>query len=146
MVLVIKLIIIGIDFGDSRTGMAKLNTDFPIATPLPTIKCRDINQIADKAADMIKEYNGKRVVLGLPLNMDGSHGPRADKVKLFASLLSERISVQIDFNDERLTSAYAHSIMNITDTSGKKRKESVDAAAATIILQSYFDKNKSLFE
>ena len=142
----IKLIIIGIDFGDSRTGMAKLNTDYPIATPLPTIKCRDINIIADKVAEMITEYGGQKVVLGLPLNMDGSHGPRADKVKLFADLLGERIAAEIDFNDERLTSAYAHSIMNITDTSGKKRKDSVDAAAATIILQSYFDKNKALFE
>jgi len=138
------MIIIGIDFGDSRTGMARINSQFPIASPLETIKCKDINKVAQIASEMIKSNNAELVVIGLPLNMDGSHGPRADKVKLFASILKELIDVDIEFNDERLTSTYAHNLMNITDTVGKKRKESVDAIAATLILQSYCDKMKNL--
>lgn len=137
------MIMIGIDFGDSRTGMARINSMYPIASPLETIKCKDINKVASLAADVIKSNNAELVVIGLPLNMDGSHGPRADKVKLFASILQPLIDVKIEFNDERLTSTYAHNIMNITDTVGKKRKESVDAIAATLILQSYCDRMKN---
>ena len=130
---------IGIDYGDARTGMAKVDTACPIVTPLETIKDRSVESTAAKAAEMICAQNAGRVVIGLPKNMDGSLGFRAEKVQLFADLLREKISCEIVFSDERLTSCYAHTVMNMTDTRGKKRKEEVDALAATIILQNYVD-------
>lgn len=140
------MILLGIDFGDSRTGIARLNTSMPIATPLPTLKSKNINSVAEYVAKTATEEQAELIVLGLPLNMDGSHGPRADKVKLLGSLISEQTDIPIEYSDERLTSSYAHTVMNFTDTRGKKRKDSVDAVAATMILQSYYDKNKLSFE
>lgn len=133
------MIIIGIDYGDSRTGMARVNTTCPIVTPIGTIKEKSIESVAVKAAEIARNEKAQKIVIGLPLNMDGTEGYRAEKTRLFADLLSQNIDVEILFSDERLSSSYAHNIMNITDTRGKKRKESVDALAATIILQSYVD-------
>ena len=130
------MILLGIDFGDSRTGIARLNTSMPIATPLPTLKSKNINSVAEYVAKTATEEQAELIVLGLPLNMDDSHGPRADKVKLLGSLISEKTDIPIEYSDERLTSSYAHTVMNFTDTRGKKRKDSVDAVAATMILQS----------
>lgn len=133
------MIIIGIDYGDSRTGIARVNTACPIVTPVGTIKDKSIEGAAQKAAEIAHTEKAEKIVLGLPLNMDGTEGARAEKTRLFADLLRKNIDVEIVFSDERLSSSYAHNIMNFTDTRGKKRKESVDALAATIILQTYVD-------
>ncbi len=140
------MIILGVDFGDSRTGLARLNTLMPIATPLPTLKIKNINVVAQEVVNTANNEGAQKIILGLPLNMDGSHGPRADKVKLLGSLINELTDIPVEYCDERLTSSYAHTVMNLTDTRGKKRKDSVDAVAATMILQSYYDKNKLSFE
>lgn len=133
------MIILGIDYGDSRTGIARVNTTCPIVTPVGTIKDKTIEGAAQKAAQIAKEEKAEKIVLGLPRNMDGSEGPRAEKTRHFGDLLGQLVDLEIILSDERLSSSYAHNIMNFTDTRGKKRKESVDALAATIILQSYVD-------
>lgn len=133
------MIILGIDYGDSRTGIARVNTTCPIVTPVGTIKDKSIEGAAQKVAQIALSEKAEKLVLGLPRNMDGSEGPRAEKTRHFGELLSQFIDLEIIFSDERLSSSYAHNIMNFTDTRGKKRKESVDALAATIILQTYVD-------
>jgi putative Holliday junction resolvase len=133
------MIILGIDYGDSRTGVARVNMTCPIVTPIGTIKDKTIEGTAQKVAKLAQAENAEKVVLGLPRNMDGSEGPRAEKTRHFGELLAQLLDLEIIFSDERLSSSYAHNIMNFTDTRGKKRKESVDALAATIILQSYVD-------
>ena len=133
------MIILGIDYGDSRTGVARVNMTCPIVTPVGTIKDKSIEGAAQKVAQVASEEKAEKIVLGLPRNMDGSEGPRAQKTRHFGELLKQLLDIDIIFCDERLSSSYAHNIMNFTDTRGKKRKESVDALAATIILQSYVD-------
>ena len=133
------MITMGIDYGDSRTGIARVNTACPIVTPVGTIKDKTIEGTAQKAAEIARNEKAEKIVLGLPLNMDGTEGARAEKTRLFADLLHQYSDIEILFSDERLSSSYAHNIMNFTDTRGKKRKESVDALAATIILQTYVD-------
>ena len=135
----IDMIILGIDYGDARTGIARVNTTCPIVTPVGTIKEKFIENTAQRVAQVARDEKAEKIVLGLPRNMDGSEGPRAEKTRYFGELLSQLLNLEIVFCDERLSSSYAHNIMNITDTRGKKRKESVDALAATIILQTYVD-------
>ncbi len=133
------MILLGIDYGDARTGVARVNTACPIVTPVGTIKDKSIEGAAQKVADMARAEKAEKLVLGLPRNMDGSEGPRAEKTRHFGELVQQHVDLEIVFCDERLSSSYAHNIMNFTDTRGKKRKESVDALAATIILQTYVD-------
>ena len=78
--------------------------------------------------------------MGLPKNMDGSEGFRAEACKEFAKLLSEKTGLSVDFQDERLTTVSAHNILNATDTRGKKRKAVVDAVSAVLILEDYLRK------
>lgn len=136
------MIICGIDFGDARTGIARVNTALPIVTPLPTIRDRSLDGTAEKAARILKEQAAQLVVVGLPRNMDGSEGFRAEKVRLFGEKLKDLTGIPVEYYDERLTSTYAHHIMDQTETFGKKRKNQVDAIAATLILQSYVDAKK----
>ncbi len=133
------MIILGIDYGDARTGVARVNTTCPIVTPVGTIKDASIEGAAEKVAQLARTEKAEKLVIGLPRNMDGSEGPRAEKTRRFGDLVKKHLDLEILFCDERLSSSYAHNIMNFTDTRGKKRKESVDALAATIILQTYVD-------
>ena len=99
---------------------------------------------ADLVAEKIKEYNAAKIVVGLPINMNGTVGPRAEHAREFGKLLSERVGeIPIEFFDERCSTMAAHQIMNFTDTRGKKRKEAVDTLSAQIILQNYLDSHRN---
>lgn len=139
------MIILGVDFGDSRTGLAVVNTQYPIVSPLSTIKDDYIERVAKTVAGKAIELKAQLIVIGLPLNMNGSEGERVTKTRSFGKLVFECSGIEIAYFDERLSSSYAHVVMNQTDTKGKKRKNSVDAIAATVILQNYIDKNRSNF-
>ena len=98
----------------------------------------------DYILDIAKEYDISTIVIGLPKNMDGTLGFRADITKDFAKDLEKEISgVTIIFQDERLTTVQASGILNVTNTRGKSRKGVIDTVAAEIILQSYLDSNKN---
>ena len=84
----------------------------------------------------------QKLVLGLPKNMDGSEGFRAQACREFAALLSEKSGLPVDFQDERLTTVSAHNALNLTNTRGKKRKAVVDAVSAVIILEDYLRRTK----
>ena len=93
--------------------------------------------------EIATEKKAEKIVLGLPKNMDGSEGFRAEACRQLAELISERINLPIDFEDERLTTVSAHNALNATNTRGKKRKAVVDAVSAVIILEDYLRKTKN---
>lgn len=133
--------IMGVDYGDVRTGIALSDINRFLASGLGTIKEGGMRATAKKVASLAKEHDVGIIVVGLPKNMDGSEGASAEKIRAFAELLSGLTDAKIDFLDERVSTMAAHQILNITDTRGAKRKSVVDTLSAEIILQNYLDKN-----
>lgn len=135
--------IIAVDFGDARTGLAVSDPLGMLANGIGYVKSDYMPKTADLVAEKVREYKAAKIVIGLPINMNGSEGPRAEHAKEFGKLLSERVGeIPIVFFDERCSTMAAHQIMNFTDTRGKKRKEAVDTLSAQIILQNYLDSHK----
>ncbi len=129
--------IIAVDYGDSRTGIAASDILEMLATPICVIHEKDRTLCADRAAEKIKELGGELVVVGNPINMNGTRGPASEKCCAFAALLRERITVPVEMWDERATTVIAHERMNEINKRGKKRREVIDAAAAAVILENY---------
>lgn len=138
-----KMIILGVDFGDSRTGLAICDKTEMLASPLTVVHEKDFDLCAEKVAAEAKNNRVERIVVGLPKNMNGSFGPRAELCTQFAEKLKELSGLETVMWDERCTTVSAHNILNETNTRGKKRKAVVDAVAATIILESYMGYKKS---
>ena len=131
--------IMAVDYGDARTGLAVCDRTEFLASPIGTISERNFNVLVTKVAHMSREYEVGEIIVGLPLNMNGSFGPRAEKCKQFADALNELVDVPVNMWDERSTTVSAHNFLNETNTRGKKRKDVIDQVAATIILESYLD-------
>ncbi len=133
--------ILGVDFGDSRTGYAISDPLGFGATPLAACKDKNMVKVADHTAALVKEQGAEKIVLGFPKNMNGSIGPRGEKTQAFASMLKERLGddFPVILWDERLTTVSAHQLMNETNIRGQKRKDSVDSISAGYILQGYLD-------
>lgn len=135
--------ILGIDYGEARTGLAVCDENEMIATVIGTVTERDKKKLADKIAILCKEERVEKLVLGLPKNMDGSEGFRAEYTRKFATLLQDRLpELPLDFYDERMTTMAASRFMIEANTKGKKKKASIDALSAQIILQDYIDRNR----
>lgn len=137
--------IVGIDYGDARTGIAVCDVNEIVSSAVTTIKARGLTEMASKCAEEIQKLGAELIVLGLPKNMDGSESFRAEKTKLFAQMLKEQIELEIVFFDERLTTVSAYNYLNQTNYNKNKKKNVIDALSAQIILQDYIDmkKNKS---
>lgn len=133
--------ILGIDYGASRTGLA-ISENGLIAATLETFAEKNMNKVAEHAAELVSKHNIDKVVVGLPKNMDGSIGDSGKKAKKLAKMIKELTGVKIILWDERLTTVSAHNLMNETNVRGQKRKDSVDKIAAAFILQSYLDSLK----
>lgn len=129
--------IMAVDYGDARTGLAACDRTEFLASPLGVIHEYDFDRTVEQVAYAVEEYQIQMVVVGHPVNMDGSEGERAQKCALFAEKLRERVSVPVTLWDERSTTVTAHQYLNETNTRGKKRKDVVDEVAASIILESY---------
>ncbi len=134
------MVIISVDYGDVRTGVAACDKFQMLASPVTVIKQKDSELLSEEIKKICLEKKAEKIVLGLPKNMDGSEGFRAEACKEFAKLLSEKTGLSVDFQDERLTTVSAHNILNATDTRGKKRKAVVDAVSAVLILEDYLRK------
>lgn len=134
------MVIISVDYGDVRTGVAACDKLQLLASPVTVIKQKDPELLSEEIKKICLEKKAEKIVLGLPKNMDGSEGFRAEACKEFAKLLSEKTGLSVDFQDERLTTVSAHNILNATDTRGKKRKAVVDAVSAVLILEDYLRK------
>lgn len=129
--------ILAIDYGDARTGLAICDPGEMLASPLTTITHYDPAQVAQQAAQAAASQKAQQIVVGYPLNMDGTAGPRAQLCRDFAQTLSDLTPIPVTLWDERGTTVTATRYLNATDTRGKKRKQVIDSVAATVILESY---------
>lgn len=133
-----------IDLGEVRIGIAVSDSMGIIANGLETYNRKNLNQDVDYMVKVIKDYNIKCCVLGLPINMNGTEGPRVEKSREFASLIEEKVKEQnidckIDYQDERLTTVSSERVLIESGMRRDKRKTVIDKIAATIILQTYLD-------
>ena len=133
---------LGVDYGDKRTGLAECDISGLIAGGIGTISEGGMRKTAERVAKEAEARSCKKIIIGLPKNMDGSEGPRADVIKAFGALLGELTSIPIDYYDERMTTMVAYRFLGETGTYGKKRKEAVDTLSAQIILQNYIDRER----
>ena len=138
------MIILGVDFGDARTGLAICDKGEMLASPIGVISEHDFDRCREKVADAAKEHRAQMIVVGFPKNMNGTIGERAELCRLFADGLQKLTNLPVELWDERCTTVSAHSYLNVTNTRGKKRKAVVDAVAATIILESYLGYRKNV--
>lgn len=133
--------ILAVDFGDTRTGLAVSDSGRFLASGLGYVSPGGIVKTADAVAQRARELGVTAVVVGLPVNMNGTEGARAGRCREFAELLTERLpGVALDMVDERLTTVEASRYLNATDTRGKKRKGVIDSLSAEIILQNTLDR------
>ncbi len=133
------MIIMSVDYGDVRTGIAVSDRLESFAFPVEVIKEAYAPKVIKRICELIKEKKPDLIVVGYPKNMDSSEGTRAQKCKEFSEALEKECDIKCVLWDERLTTVSAHNYLNQTNTRGNKRKNVVDAVAATIILQSYLD-------
>lgn len=133
--------ILGIDYGDARVGVAVSDLLGMTAQGVKTIKNTGIKRLLSELSEVLSEYKPEKIVIGLPKNMDGSVGFRAEATYKFAEKLKTVYDGEIVFWDERLSSLGAKRYLNETNTRGQKRKNILDTVAACIILEGYLSKN-----
>jgi len=131
--------IMGVDFGDSRIGVSLSDPLGIMATPLTIITRTEEEEDIDAIVDIIHQNEVGRIVVGLPISMDGTLGKQAEKVKAFAAELGKKIDIPVEFKDERLSTVVAKNL--VQEARKTDRKTRYDAAAAALILQSYLDAN-----
>jgi len=137
--------IMGIDYGDSRVGIALSDPLGFMAQGLKTVPNKVYSKMLSAVVDIANEYGITIIVIGMPKNMDGTYGFRSVITKSFADdLLKKLPGVNVIFQDERLTTVQASTYLNATNTRGKSRKNIIDTVSAEIILQSYLDSNKNI--
>ena len=134
--------ILGVDFGDSRTGYAVSDALGFSANTLEVFCEKNMIKVAEHTAELVKKLNVEKIVLGFPKNMNGTVGDRGKKTKALLKILKKLVDCPIVLWDERLTTVSAHNLMNETNVRGKKRKDTVDKIAAAFILQGYLDSQK----
>jgi putative Holliday junction resolvase len=137
---------LGLDVGDRRIGMALSDETATLATALPTFLRVGPRKDVQRIAELVREHGAGAVVVGLPLNMDGSRGPQAEKVLRFCADLRSRTKAPVFTQDERLTTVEAEEILAARGIPWRERKGLVDAVAATVILQEYLDRRRSICE
>ena len=129
--------IMAIDYGDAHTGVAISDPTGFLAGTTTTINSRKADVVLEGLADLVKQYHVDELVMGFPRNMDGSEGPRAALYKEFAGRLEEVTGMKVVLWDERRTTIDAHQILFAAGQNAKKRKKTVDAVAASLILEGY---------
>ena len=137
------MVIISVDYGDVRTGVAACDKLQMLASPVTVIKQKDPELLSEEIKKICLEKKAEKIVLGLPKNMDGSEGESAQNARDFAKKIQDLTGLETVMQDERGTTITAHNFLNTTNTRGKKRKNVVDEVAATIILQDFLDKRKN---
>ena len=142
------MIIVGIDFGDARTGVAVCDPYEMMASDAGCVAADSYKKALEKVGARVKELGAELIVVGNPVNMDGSAGWRSEKCKAFARELSEQTGIPAVLYDERLTTVSAHKILSENNVRGKKRKATVDTLSASLILEDYlkFRKNTGAIE
>lgn len=129
--------IMGVDYGDARTGIAISDLLCSIVGSTRVIHSRNRDKTLDEVAKIVKENEIGEIAVGLPKNMDGTEGARAELCREFAGLLEQMTGVKVTLWDERRTTVEAHNILSMHNYHGQKRKNTVDAVAASLILEGY---------
>ena len=129
--------ILAVDYGDARTGIAISDLLCSIVGSTTVIHSRNPDKTLEEILRLVKENGVGELVVGLPRNMDGSEGPRAELCRAFAARLEEATGLKVALWDERRTTVEAHNILSQHNYHGKKRKNTVDAVAASLILEGY---------
>lgn len=134
---------LGVDYGDKRTGIAESDLSGMLASGITTVSEGGMRKTAERIAKEATSRGCKKIIIGLPRNMDGSEGARVDTVRAFAELVREYTDIPIDFFDERMSTMVAYRYLGETATYGKARKKAVDTLSAEIILQGYLDRERA---
>lgn len=129
--------IMGIDYGDARTGIALSDLLCSIVGSTTVIHSRNTQKTLDEIVRIAKENGVGEIVMGLPKNMDGTEGPRAQLCREFAAQVEQATQIPVKLWDERRTTVEAHNILSAHNYHGQKRKNTVDAVAAALILEGY---------
>jgi putative holliday junction resolvase len=133
---------LGIDLGSKRIGLALSDETGLIATPLTTLQVRNEPQVFADIIQTVNEYDIAKIIVGLPIMLNGTEGIEANRARAFADRLKQKINIEIDLMDERLTSIEAERRMTELRIKKQKRKANIDSAAAAIFLQTYLDKER----
>lgn len=132
-----ETVILGVDYGDARTGLAVSAGD--MAFGAGCIAAKGMKKTANMVAEAARQKKAELIVVGNPVNMDDTEGERSRKYQAFAEMLREKTGLEVVLWDERLTTVEAHEILSSLNVSAKKRKGAVDELSATLILQEYID-------
>ena len=135
--------ILAIDYGDAHTGIAISDPTGLLAGFTTVIDAYRPEVVAERVAALAREHGAERLVLGHPINMDGTRGPRSEKAQALKALLEETTGLPVVLWDERRTTIDAHQILQNSGKNAKKRKKVVDAVAASLILEGYLTFVKS---
>lgn len=135
--------IIGLDYGSVTCGVALSDESFLIASPMETIRYKEMNELLSKLDIYFNKYELGVIVLGNPINLDGSISKRSEITLEFKTILENRYDVQVVLEDERLTSVIVNNILIENNTKRENRKKVVDKLAACLILESYLDRRNN---
>ncbi|MBR7116769.1 MAG: Holliday junction resolvase RuvX [Clostridia bacterium] len=135
---------LAVDYGDKRTGLADCDPSGMIASGIGTISEGGMTKTAERVVSEAKSRSCKKIIIGLPKNMDGSEGERADTIRIFSDMVKSMCDIPVELYDERMTTMVAYRFLTESGTFGKKRKGVVDTLSAEIILQNYLDRERSL--
>ncbi len=138
--------VLGLDLGSKTVGVAVSDSLFMTAQPLETItrkQATKLRRTLSRIGELIAEYGVEKIVLGLPLNMDGSEGERCEKSREFATMLEARFSLPVILYNEQLTTAAADEVLEKMGVAPTERKQYIDKIAAAIILQDYIDNTRT---
>ena len=136
--------IIGLDYGEARTGVAVSDLLGITAQGLVSINHKSDKELLEKLAPIIEEYNPEKIVIGLPLNMNATQGTRVEKTKKFIIKLKKAFGIEVVTIDERLTTVASHRTMTDLKIKKDKKKSIVDTMSAIFILQMYIDRSKNI--
>lgn len=131
--------VLGIDYGDRRTGFAISDELGFGARTLEHLDAAGLEDVAAYTADLARDLGAEEIVLGYPKNMDGTPGIRGERTEALAEKIRELTGLRVVLWDERLTTVSAHRLMNVTNVRGQKRKNAVDSISAAIILETYLE-------
>ena len=134
------MVLLGIDYGFARTGVAVSDPMGILASPVGVLHEASRKKLAAALAQIARERQAGKLILGLPLRTDGAKGEKALACEALAALLRTHTGLPVELWDERFTTVAAHQALSAVNVRGKRRKETVDAVAAVIILQSYLDR------
>lgn len=137
---------LALDIGERRIGVAVCDPTGTVARPLTTVVRSSREADLQAIAQLVEEYAVERIVVGLPLSLDGTEGPQARKTRRYTQLLAQEISIPVDFWDERYSSATAAEILRAKGRRRRRVRDRIDATAAAVILQSYLDSRTPLVE